>query len=355
MRSGDHSAEHGEAAGDVKEIALEIVEDVDTQVRAPRKAHTALIARKAAHEGAGIEKTLTFAPRARHTAASASPPHAHIINITYSMTHSHERGEDAGTHWFVFCKDDLLLTSQGHVPQSAECPVHTEAWHTVHRLPPLTDDTPCRAVRIDAPVVAEGFRMVGLRASFDLLPAELYAMAGKAREILYWDACTKFCGVCGAPMRLHTDISKRCTNCGKEVWPQLATAIIVAVTRKNPGTGEREILLVQARNFRGDYLGLVAGFVETGETLEECVHREVMEETGIRIRHIRYRHSQPWPYPCGLMVGFTAEYDGGELRLQRSELNKGGWYTRRQLPPIPGKVSLARRLIDEWLEEEEHF
>jgi len=252
-------------------------------------------------------------------------------------------------YWFVFCKDDLLLTAEGCVPRGEMCPVGLEPWHTVHRLPEL-GGRPCRAVRIDAPVVAEGFRMEGLRATFELLPAEVYEMAGKAREILYWDACTKFCGVCGAPMKLHTDISKRCTQCGKEVWPQLATAIIVAVTRRRPATGEDEILLVQARNFRGDYLGLVAGFVETGETLEECVRREVKEETGLRVENIRYRRSQSWPYPCGLMVGFTADYAGGELRLQRSELNKGGWYTRAALPPIPGRVSLARLLIDEWLE-----
>lgn len=251
-------------------------------------------------------------------------------------------------YWFVFCKDALLLTAENRVPRGEACPVGLEPWHTVHRLPEL-DGVPCRAVRIDAPVVKAGFRMEGLRAAFGLLPAEVYGMAGKAREILYWDACTRFCGVCGAPMRLHTDISKRCTHCGKEVWPQLATAIIVAVTRRS-AAGADEILLVQARNFRGDYLGLVAGFVETGETLEECVRREVMEETGIRVKDIRYRHSQPWPYPCGLMVGFTAGYDGGELRLQRSELNKGGWYARDALPPIPGRVSLARRLIDEWLE-----
>ncbi|MBR2863610.1 MAG: NAD(+) diphosphatase, partial [Bacteroidaceae bacterium] len=196
------------------------------------------------------------------------------------------------------------------------------------------------------PVCQEGFKMVGLREAFDLLPTHIYNMAGKAAEILYWDANTKFCGVCGAPMKLHTDISKRCINCGKEVWPALAVAIIVAVSR-NEGM---ELLMVQSRNFRGNYYGLVAGFVETGETLEECVQREVEEETGIRVKNICYVASQPWPYPSGLMVGFTAEYAGGELALQHSELKKGGWFSADSLPPIPGKVSLARLLIDRWLE-----
>lgn len=248
-------------------------------------------------------------------------------------------------YYFIFCKDTLLLSSAGEIPAGNEPPVTLAPWQKLHRLPQL-DGNDCYTARIDTPVVAEGWQMMPLRSSFDILPEALYLMAGKAHEILYWDMNTQFCGVCGAPMKLHTDISKRCTNCGKEVWPALATAIIVAVTRNN---GE-EILLVQSNKFKLDYLGLVAGFVETGETLEACVHREVMEETQIRIRNIRYFASQPWPYPSGLMVGFTAEYAGGSLVLQRSELNKGGWYTRDNLPAIPGKVSLARQLIDHWYE-----
>ncbi len=183
--------------------------------------------------------------------------------------------------------------------------------------------------------------MMGLRETFEVLDKETYALAGKARELLYWNENTKYCGVCGAPMKFHTNISKRCTNCGKEMWPSLATAIIVAITR-----GE-EILLVQSKNFRGDYMGLVAGFVETGETLEDAVKREALEETGITIKNIQYAGSQAWPYPSGLMIGYTAEYESGDLCIQRSELNKGGWYSLRNLPAIPGKVSLARQLIDQ--------
>ena len=246
-------------------------------------------------------------------------------------------------YWFLFCKDDIVLTSDGRLPFSAIPPVRLEPWNTVINLPEL-DGKPCKAIRLDAPIDKTGYMMVGLRESFDILPLYQYRIAGKARELIYWDSCTKFCGVCGAPMKFHTDISKRCTNCGKEVWPALAVAIIVAITRGD------EILLVQSNKFKGDYLGLVAGFVETGETLEECVRREVMEETHISIRDIRYFKSQSWPYPSGLMVGFKAKYESGELRLQRSELNKGGWYKRDNLPAIPGKVSLARMLIDNWLE-----
>jgi NAD+ diphosphatase len=146
-------------------------------------------------------------------------------------------------------------------------------------------------------------------------------------------------------MRMDTDISKKCTSCGKEVWPQLATAVIVLIHRGD------EVLLVRARNFRTDFYGLVAGFVETGETLEEAVAREAMEETGVSIRNIRYFGSQPWPYPCGLMVGFHADYAGGDIHLQQSEIAKGGWFRRDNLPQIPEPLSIARMLLDDWLSE----
>ena len=125
----------------------------------------------------------------------------------------------------------------------------------------------------------------------------------------------------------------------------MATAIIVLVKR-----GEDEVLLVHARNFRGNFHGLVAGFLEAGETLEQCVEREVMEETGLRIDHIRYYASQPWPYPSGLMVGFTADYVSGSIKLQDEELSTGAFYHRDHLPEIPRKLSIARRLIDAWIE-----
>ena len=155
-------------------------------------------------------------------------------------------------------------------------------------------------------------------------------------------------------MKFETEISKRCTECGKELWPQLATAVIVRITRQSNLNGKpaEEVLLVHANNFRRPYYGLVAGFVETGETLEDAVRREVREETSLEIRNIRYFGSQPWPYPCGLMVGFTADYASGEISLQRSELSNGGWFTRDNMPAIPGKASIARRLIDDWLIQE---
>ena len=232
------------------------------------------------------------------------------------------------------------------IPLSEDCPIPLHPWTHVLNITPMEDGTEVKAVMIAQPVTDyPQYEMCGLRPSFYRLPNEFYLKAGKCHELLYWDNNTRFCGVCGAPMKMHTDISKRCTNCGKEVWPQLATAIIVLVHRGD------EVLLVHARNFKTEFYGLVAGFVETGETLAEAVHREVAEETGIQIKNLRYFGSQPWPYPCGLMVGFNADYNGGDIHLQQSELSKGAWFTKENLPTIPEKLSIARMILDDWLEK----
>ena len=242
--------------------------------------------------------------------------------------------------YFVFCQSDLVLekTTDGYrIP--TEPPTELKPWTTVMNV----DGE--KAYRIDLPLLGnENYEMCGLRQSYYKLSEEEYLKAGKCHELLYWDQNTKYCSVCGGLMKFHTDISKRCEHCGKEVWPQLATAVIVLVRKGD------EVLLVHANNFRTDFYGLVAGFVETGETLEEAVHREVMEETGLHIKNLKYFASQPWPYPCGLMVGFTADYDGGKIHLQRSELSKGAWFDKDHLPHIPEKLSIARHLIDDWLE-----
>ena len=202
----------------------------------------------------------------------------------------------------------------------------------------------CYMARSEQEALPEGYRWVDLRESFHVLPEWAYRQAGKASELLYFDHQHRYCGICGAPMEWASAISKRCTRCGEELWPKLSTAIIVLVHR-----GE-EALLVKAKNFRRDYYGLVAGFVETGETLEECVAREVMEETGLRVANIRYFASQPWPYPMGLMIGFQADYVEGDIALRDGELRDAAFFTRDTIPAIPGKMSMARMLIDNWLE-----
>lgn len=258
-------------------------------------------------------------------------------------------------YWFVFSKDSLLLEKDGLGGYTIPCqdapPIPFADDRHVLTVAPDVDGVDVKTYEVDNLDIDEArYEFCGLRQSFYKLTKTLYLKAGKCHELLYWDAGTNYCGVCGAPMKMHTDISKRCTKCGKEVWPQLSTAIIVLISRGD------EVLMVHAHNFKGNFYSLVAGFVETGETLEEAVMREVKEETNLTIKNIRYYASQPWPYPCGLMIGFYAEYESGELRLQHSELRSGDWYRFDALPQLPEKLSIARRLIDHWLEsiEERH-
>ena len=255
-------------------------------------------------------------------------------------------------YYFAFCKDDLLLekTPDGGytIPLREEPPTEVKPWTHQMAIAPMDDGTPVVTYRLDNVPEADWnkYEMCGLRQSYYKLPRPFYLKGGKCEELLYWDQNTKFCGVCGSPMKMATEISKKCTQCGKEVWPQLATAVIVLIHRDD------KVLLVKARNFKRDFYGLVAGFVETGETLEEAVAREALEETGVRITNIRYFASQPWPYPCGLMVGFNADYVSGDIHLQKSEIAKGGWFSKDQLPNIPEKLSIARMLLDAWLEQD---
>lgn len=250
--------------------------------------------------------------------------------------------------WFIFYKDNLLLEKKAGeytIPCSAKVPFH-EKGITIHEIAD-SGEIPSRAFAIDRMIEeSDQFVMVGLRASYDYIEESLYKMAGKAHEILHWDRNSRYCPACGVRTIQTTPICKQCPQCKQEFYPVISTAIIVLIRK------EDSILLVHARNFRGNFHGLVAGFLETGESLEECVRREVMEETGITIKNITYFGSQPWPYPSGLMTGFIADYASGELRLQEEELSTGAFFTKDNLPELPRKMSIARKMIDWWLSKQ---
>ncbi len=188
---------------------------------------------------------------------------------------------------------------------------------------------------------------VELRDSWRRLGDEKWQQAARAQELQNFHRAHKFCGYCGGQMIPSTEISVKCEVCGREIWPQLSPAMVVLVTRN----GGEEALLVHAANFKhADVHALVAGFVETGESLEQCVAREVKEETSIDVKNIKYVGSQSWPFPGQMMVGFTAEYESGDIRLSDGELTSAGWFTRENHPPLPSPPSLSRHIIDLWIE-----
>jgi NAD+ diphosphatase len=192
-----------------------------------------------------------------------------------------------------------------------------------------------------------GMGFEGLRQIYDLMGEAYFSLAGRAVQIVDWDRTNQFCGRCGSKTKTHqTERAKECERCGLLHFPRLSPAIIVLIQR------DQEILLARGRRFETPIYSTLAGFVESGETLEEAVQREAREESGITVKDIRYFGSQPWPFPHSLMVGFTANYVSGEIKPNDEENVDVRWFTAKNLPQLPGKLSIARKLIDWFLEKQ---
>lgn len=204
------------------------------------------------------------------------------------------------------------------------------------------DDQPCYSAELppDAPTPA-AMEWVKLRELYGRLDDDLFAIGGRAMQIVEWDRTHQYCGCCATPtLYAPQERAKRCPTCGLVNYPRLCPAVIVLI-----GRGE-ELLLARAPRFRDGMYSVLAGFVEPGESLEETVVREVREEVGVEIAEIRYFGSQPWPYPNSLMIGFTAQYAGGEIAIDQQEILEAHWFHKQNLPLVPPPLSIARQLID---------
>jgi NAD+ diphosphatase len=181
-------------------------------------------------------------------------------------------------------------------------------------------------------------RDLGVRWSTDE-----WSLGGRSVQLVEWWRTSRFCGRCGTPTEAAPeDRSMRCPRCRLTAYPRIAPAVIVLVVKGD------EILLAQGAGFRGIYSAL-AGFVEPGETLEQTVRREVGEEVGLELGDVRYLASQSWPFPHSLMIGFQADWQSGEINVDGVEIVEAGWFTADDLPPIPGRIAIARHMIDQWL------
>jgi len=210
------------------------------------------------------------------------------------------------------------------------------------------DSIPCYSLDLDPDTeVPGGFSLVGLRDLFDHVDVDLFTAAGHAFQIVHWDRMHQFCGKCGAPAEYaSSERAKKCPDCEAVYYPKINPAVIVAVRKGN------KLLLARNKKRKQGFFSVLAGFVEPGETLEECAAREVREETGIEIKNIKYFASQPWPFPNALMVGFTADYASGEIKVDNHEIAEAAWFAPDNLPTIPGRISIARKLIDAFLDEQ---
>ncbi len=193
-------------------------------------------------------------------------------------------------------------------------------------------------------VPPKGMELVESRLAFVHPNPDLANAISRCRTFVNWRRVHNFCGACGAKTAFaDSDLAIVCPSCGMMYYPQIAPAVITMITRN----GGREILLAHNKRFSTPAFSLIAGFVEAGESLEQAVAREIFEETSIAVKNIRYLHSQPWPFPNSLMLGFQAEYDSGDAFPQDGELDQMGWYSRDNLPELPNKGSIARRIIEE--------
>lgn len=205
------------------------------------------------------------------------------------------------------------------------------------------DDTHCFAFEVDRELEAPaGHAVTDLRALWSAVPEELWAVAGKAVQIVDWDRTHRFCGRCGgATERADEDRSRRCSSCGLSAYPRLAPAVITVVERGD------EILLAHGTRFPAPFYSALAGFVEPGESLEGAVAREIREEVGVEVEDIRYFGSQPWPFPHSLMIGFHARWAGGDIKIDPVEIADAQFFRKDELPLIPPPISIARALIDD--------
>ena len=188
---------------------------------------------------------------------------------------------------------------------------------------------------------APGNSWEGLRTLFSVLEDGQFALAGRALQLIDWDRTHRFCGRCGTPTEAKREERVRlCPACKLPAYPRVAPAVMGLVTRKN------QVLLARSPHFPPGMFSALAGFVEPGESLEQCLAREVAEEVGVQISNIRYFTSQSWPFPHSMMIAFLCDWVSGEIKPQDGEIEDANWFDVLQLPKLPSRISIARRLID---------
>jgi len=253
--------------------------------------------------------------------------------------------------WFIYYEDKLLLHKENTIQPIPELLNITELnlnivsqqylgeWQQKHCF--------CAEVKF-IENLSDHYSFQPLRqAALNILSQDLFHLAGRALQILQWDKNHQFCGHCGSPLKSSlVDRAKVCQQCHLSHYPRISPCMIVLIKRG------KEILLARSPHFQPHVYSALAGFMEPGESIEETVHREVDEEVGIKIKNLQYRFSQPWPFSDSLMLGFTAEHLAGEIEIDGIEIEDAGWFTLENLPTLPSHISIARKLIELFIQKE---
>jgi NAD+ diphosphatase len=258
-----------------------------------------------------------------------------------------EKAESA--YWFVFQGRKMLVVVGG----AESCPplardIRGIGIHPIREIYlGSLNGIHCYAAEVEGSIgPPKGMSFHGLRGLHGHVDEALFRVAFKAIHTIEWDRADQYCNRCGSKNQPKVgERAKECPRCGFVSFPRISPAIIVLVEH------EGKALLASSPRFKEGFFSTLAGFVEPGETLEDAVRREVKEEAGIDVKNIRYFGSQPWPFPDSVMVGFTAEYAGGEIKIDDNEILDARWFPADGMPEIPGKISIARALIDHFLEK----
>ncbi len=274
-----------------------------------------------------------------------------LMDFELGIKPAGEMGREGDSYYFV-CQNDSILWPGNEGTLEPLAPRHWQAlgidFQVIQYIGALAGN-PCylveTAVEQPAPV---GYAWVSLRQILMLASEDLFAFAGRARQIAYFYRTNRYCGECGGRTRPHRgELLLECDACGHQHYPRISPCMIVLVTR-----GE-EVLLASGIKHRPGLYSTLAGFIEAGENAEQAVHREVMEEVGIEVEGLEYIASQAWSFPHQLMLGYHARYKSGEIRIEPEEIEDAQWWHYRDLPMHPSIQTIAGRLIQEFIDRQE--
>lgn len=252
------------------------------------------------------------------------------------------------TLWLIFQGDSILL--QGNITEPMIPKITQLNFFGISILHQqylgIYQGKHCFTAEVDPQTpTPPGFSFHSLKQAHNLLnDSDLFLIAGRAKQLLWWAKSNQFCGFCRTKTVFsEIERAKICPQCHHHFYPQIAPVVMVRITH------EDKILLARSHHFTPGVYSILAGFIEPGETAEEAVIREVREEVGLEIKNITYFGSQSWPFPSNLMLGFTAEYSSGCIKMDPREIEDAQWFSFYELPTLPQKISLARQLIDDLL------
>lgn len=239
----------------------------------------------------------------------------------------------------IISNRNMLINNDGSQLSAGDFKVLADTIIVNDRL--LEQNTGISAIdTIEQGDVPEGFKWVPIRSQFAALGYDNCFQLSRAKALLEWRKSSKYCGCCGSELvESTTETARVCPKCGNTVYPRINPCIIVLVSKDD------KILLARHAQRNQDIYACLAGFIEAGETVEQAVEREIMEETGLKVKNIKYYASQSWPFPSQLMMGFTAEWESGDIKLQPEEISDAGWFSRNDCPASPQPGSVAYRLI----------